>query len=130
MKRIAPTLWLFVLIGALVMAQSRSSRRGWGGYGEGGYPRDGVRTAREIPTHSTGTPVWTNPNSFPQDVHVCPHSLLQRLRGRRLFRGYGAGWKTDMPDSDPESLVPIAADDVDEGRPGRPAFWISRIPSW
>ena len=45
MKRLAPTLIFFVLIGAVVMAQSR--RRGWGGYGEGGYASNGVRTARE-----------------------------------------------------------------------------------
>jgi hypothetical protein len=97
MKRLVPTLAVFVLVGAVVMAQSR--RRGWGGYGEGGYMSNGVRTAREIPSHSTGTPVWTNPNGFTKDAFT-----FARIRYSNGYRGGyyggGAGWTTDLPDSD------------------------------
>ena len=39
-------------------------------YTEGGVPvnQDTVKTAREIATHSTGTPIWTNEAGFEKDV--------------------------------------------------------------
>lgn len=101
MKRLLPTLLVFVAVASLVTAQSRRSRGGWGGYGEGGYVPNSVRTAREIPSHSTGTPVWTNPNGFTKDVFT-----FARIRYTNASRGYygrgggGAGWETDTPDSD------------------------------
>src|SRR5512145_324940 len=103
MKRIFPTLSVFVLIGAVVMAQSRS-RRGWGGYGaygEGGYASNGVKTAREIPSHSTGTPVWTNPNGFSKDAFTFARIRYSNGYGGGGYYGRGgAGWTTDLPDSD------------------------------
>ncbi len=94
MKRAVCTLVFFAVVGAAVMAQSRfgRSRGGWG-YGEG-YAGDSTRTAREIPTHSTGTPVWTNPNGFTKDVFT-----FARIRYSQHYRR-GSGWATDTPDSD------------------------------
>lgn len=59
-----------------------------------------VRTAREIPSHSTGTPVWTNSPGFEKDVFT-----FARIRYTRGPWGPGistsAGdWSTDTPDSD------------------------------
>jgi hypothetical protein len=96
MKRLIPTLVFFGLIGVVALGQSR--RRGWGGYGEGGRSAEGVSTAREIPSHSTGTPVWTNPNGFTRDAFT-----FARIRYSNGYRGGyfgGAGWTTDLPDSD------------------------------
>jgi hypothetical protein len=98
MKRFMPTVLVFVLIGAIVMAQSR--RRGWGGYGEGGYSTNTIRTAREIPTHSTGTPVWTNPNGFTKDAFTFARIRYSNGYGGGYFGRGGAGWTTDLPDSD------------------------------
>ena len=98
MKRLLPTLTVFVLIGAVMMAQSR--RRSWGAYGEGGYSNNGVRTAREIPTHSTGTPVWTNPNGFTKDAFTFARIRYTNAYGGGYFGRGGAGWTTDLPDSD------------------------------
>jgi hypothetical protein len=104
MKRVLPTLSVFVLIGAVVMAQSRSGRRGWGGYGaygEGGYVGSGAKTAREFPSHSTGTPVWTNPNGFTRDAFAFARIRYTNSYGRGYWGGRGgAGWETDLPDSD------------------------------
>jgi hypothetical protein len=98
MKRLLPTLAVFVVIGAVVMGQSR--RRGWGAYGEGGYSSEGVRTAREIPSHSTGTPVWTNPNGFAKDAFTFARIRYSNGYGGGYFGRGGAGWSTDLPDSD------------------------------
>ena len=98
MKRVLPTLAVFVLIGAVVMGQSR--RRGWGAYGESGYSNDGARTAREIPSHSTGTPVWTNPNGFTKDAFTFARIRYTNAYGGGYFGRGGAGWTTDLPDSD------------------------------
>jgi len=72
------------------------------------------RTAREVESHSTGTPNWTNAPAFARDVFT-----FTRIRyssggysgrsGRMSFgsgrsrgeRSYGGGrWATDFPDSD------------------------------
>jgi hypothetical protein len=98
MKRIAPTIFFFVLIGAVVMAQSR--RRGWGGYGESSYGGNGVKTAREIPSHSTGTPVWTNPNGFTRDAFTFARIQYSNGYGGGYFGRGGGGWSIDLPDSD------------------------------
>jgi hypothetical protein len=98
MKRFMPTVLVFVLIGAVVMAQSR--RWGWGGYGEGGHSTNTLRTAREIPTHSTGTPVWTNPNGFTKDAFTFARIRYSNGYGGGYFGRGGAGWTTDLPDSD------------------------------
>jgi hypothetical protein len=105
MTRLLPAMVLFVAASSLVTGQTRG-RRGGGGYGEGGYSSESAQTAREIPSHSTGTPVWTNPNGFAKDVFT-----FARVRytqggyggggyGGYYGRGGGSGWSTDTPDSD------------------------------
>jgi hypothetical protein len=82
---------LFVLGAVGVYAQ----RRGWrGGYGESFVP-EGVRTAREIPSHSTETPTWTNPPGFEGDVFT-----FARIQYTHNQRGRRGGWSTDVPDAD------------------------------
>lgn len=98
MRRCIITLSLFILLGAVVTAQSR--RRGYGGYGEGGYASNSASTAREIPTHSTGTPVWTNPNGFTKDAFAFARIRYANAYGGGYFGRGGAGWSTDLPDSD------------------------------
>ncbi|HEX2851777.1 MAG TPA: DUF4159 domain-containing protein [Opitutaceae bacterium] len=95
MKKTLRTFALFLVLGVLVFAQR------WGG-GEGGYVSEDTKTAREIASHSTGTPEWTNPKGFEKDVFTF-------VRIRYSSGGYGAGgfrrrsgagWTTDLPDSD------------------------------
>lgn len=94
MHRSIPALSLFLVLAGLVLAQ-RSSRGGfWGG--GGGWGRSEVRTAREIPTHSTGTPLWENGKGFESDVFT-----FARIRyGSGYYGRRGGGWATDLPDSD------------------------------
>ncbi len=64
----------------------------------GGELYDGeYRTAREAPSHSTGTPNWTNSSGFERDVFT-----FVRIHYARNPRGsWSAGnWITDFPDSD------------------------------
>ncbi len=82
----------------------------WGGWGgrrsrgdmiatEGGVWVDQtkVRTAREIASHSTGTPEWTNPPAFGHDVFT----FVRIIRDRDPDASPSAGsWITDFPDSD------------------------------
>jgi hypothetical protein len=62
-----------------------------------GWFRDvgNYRTAREIPSHSTGTPTWTNEPGFEKDVFT-----FVRIRYSRGRYAWGGGWATDLPDSD------------------------------
>jgi hypothetical protein len=85
-----------LLTAGLVVAQRRfgGGRGGWGGWGEGWVGPD-TRTAREVPSHSTGTPVWTNPAGFEKDVFT-----FARVRRGRLPYASGGSWSTDTPDSD------------------------------
>jgi hypothetical protein len=72
-------------------------------YTEGGVAVDenAVRTAREIRSHSTDTPMWTNAIGFEKDVFT-----FARIRRAHIPPGTGttslrAGfWFTDFPDSD------------------------------
>ena len=80
-----------VFVGASLCLAQR-----WGG--EGWLPNaDTIRTAREAPSHSTGTPLWTNAPGFGKDVFT-----FARIRYSRAPRGsWSAGnWHTDFPDSD------------------------------
>lgn len=100
MKRLIVTLSVFVVVSVVAVAQSRRSRGFGGSYGEGGYLSGNVQTAREIPSHSTGTPVWTNPNGFTKDVFTFARIRYQNGYGGGFYGRGGAGWTTDLPDSD------------------------------
>lgn len=101
MRRLAVAIGLLLLMGGAVVAQ----RWRWGGgdhgtaYTEGGVAVnvDTVRTAREIASHSTGTPEWTNPPAFAKDVFT----FVRIIRARDPAGARTAGsWITDFPDSD------------------------------
>ncbi len=56
-----------------------------------------VKTAREIASHSTDTPVWKNPPGFEKDVFT----FCRIIRDRDHTGSPSAGsWITDFPDSD------------------------------
>jgi hypothetical protein len=95
---------LVAVLAGLIVAGSLLAQRGGGGFGGGGqiYVPPGARTAREIPTRSTGTPMWENPPTFEADVFT-----FARLRfdtaPRPIYaggRGGRGGWSTDLPDAD------------------------------
>ena len=97
MRRAARIALLFCGAAALVMAQRYGRGGGFWGGGESPVGPD-VRTAREIPSHSTGTPVWENPRGFETDVFT-----FTRIRYTSARRGWGrrsGSWSTDTPDSD------------------------------
>jgi hypothetical protein len=72
--------------------------------GSGVIDEDVVKTAREVASHSTGTPNWTNPPGFDKDVFTFARAIFKVAptsspvpsfhRGRRL------GWWVDYPDAD------------------------------
>jgi|ABSO01.1.fsa_nt_gi Hypothetical protein len=97
--RPAPLIALLAL--ALIVTASAQRRRyGGGSYRqvtEGGVPvPDDAHTAREVDSHSTGTPNWTNPPGFSRDsFSFC------RIRYSDNPNGSSGGtWLTDFPDSD------------------------------
>ena len=98
--RIIPILSAFIVLATVLAAQSSRRRGGWGGYGEGGYATEGATTAREIPSHSTGTPVWTNPKGFTKDVFTFARIRYSPGSYGDGRWGGGSGWTTDTPDSD------------------------------
>ena len=82
-------LGVFALVVALSVAQFR---------GEGWLPNaDTVKTAREVESHSTGTPMWTNSVGFERDAFT--FARIRYLRGPYGSRSAG-NWHTDFPDSD------------------------------
>ncbi|MBC8094576.1 MAG: DUF4159 domain-containing protein, partial [Akkermansiaceae bacterium] len=90
------------LLGGIVFAQRMRGGRGRGGGGnstEGGYYVDvnRVKTAREVASHSTDTPNWTNNPAFARDTFTFVRLVYgQKNSGRRS----GGNWITDFPDSD------------------------------
>ncbi len=92
-------LALFFVLTGLVMAQ-RFGRGGFMGGGEGGAGRGDARTAREIPTHSTGTPMWENPRGFEKDVFTFSRIRYSYGRSAGYYGRRGGSWATDTPDSD------------------------------
>lgn len=96
---------IFVLAVGVSLAQ-RWGGRGWRSsgdtgivYTEGRVPVevDKVRTAREIASHSTETPNWTNPPGFEKDVFT----FVRIIRARDPNGSPTSGnWITDFPDSD------------------------------
>jgi hypothetical protein len=89
--RAAAITFCFLLVASIAFAQRRGGRAWWG---ESNVAED-VRTAREVESHSTGTPEWKNPVGFEQDVFT--FTRVRYLHGGRGGRG---GWSTDIPDSD------------------------------
>ncbi|MEO6245811.1 MAG: DUF4159 domain-containing protein [Opitutaceae bacterium] len=81
-----------VAAGAMLLAQGRF-------FGGGQvYVPPNARTAREIGTRSTGTPLWENPRGFTSEVFT-----FARLRYDAAPRPSGSrrgGWTTDLPDAD------------------------------
>jgi len=110
-KSVLAGLAMLMLAGA-VLGQGfrRGGGRRFGGFGgggrgggwiqtEGGVPVDenAVRTAREIASHSTGSPEWTNSPGFEKDVFT----FVRIIRDHDSAPGYhGGSWITDFPDSD------------------------------
>ena len=93
-------LLLFLVLAVLAFSQGRSRRsNGPVYYTEGGVMVDTnvVKTAREVDSHSTETPVWKNPVGFEKDVFT-----FCRIIRDRDPEGppSSAHWITDFPDSD------------------------------
>jgi hypothetical protein len=70
--------------------------------GGGSVNQETVRTARETASHSTGTPVWTNPKGFEKDVFTFARVVFKSgiTRGNGWGRGRPLGWWIDYPDAD------------------------------
>ncbi|HXJ59283.1 MAG TPA: DUF4159 domain-containing protein [Verrucomicrobiae bacterium] len=95
MRRHALIGLIMLSCGGWLLAQRYRPRYGGG---EGWLPEDApVRTAREVPTHSTEFPRWTNAKGFERDVFT-----FARVRYKRNpYAGWSAGYCfTDFPDSD------------------------------
>src|SRR4051812_25345002 len=95
-------LGLLVASASLSYAQFRRSRYQEGPiyYTEGNEPVDErtVKTAREIASHSTGTPEWKyNTPGFENDVFTFVRIIRDRDPGGSPS---SASWITDFPDSD------------------------------
>jgi hypothetical protein len=91
---------------------------GWGGWGNendlggslvrtegsGVIDEDQVKTAREVASHSTGTPMWENPRGFEKDVFTFCRAIFKvdpTTSPRPSFhRGRRLGWWVDFPDAD------------------------------
>jgi hypothetical protein len=95
-------LVLFLLTALDAPAQRRFG--GWRGGGdegadgtwsEGGWIPADARTPRDVQSHSTGTPMWTNPKGFEKDTFT-----FVRVRRARAPYSDGGNWATDTPDSD------------------------------
>ena len=110
MKRMAFPFCVFLL--SLGAAHAQRRPRGFGGRNgwvdpegshliqtEGGFlvNEDTVRTAREIASHSTGTPEWTNAPGFDADALTFVRIIRDRDPGSCPSAG---PWITDFPDSD------------------------------
>jgi len=103
-----------LFVAAVCLAQFRNRRgrdfpEGVPGSGhlvriEGGLVvnEDEIRTAREVGSHSSGTPDWTNAAGFEDDVFTFTRVIFQtdtRPRGSRT-RFRWLGWWVDYPDAD------------------------------
>jgi hypothetical protein len=89
-----PGVRLLAALALLLTAGAAMSQYGWG---RRDIDVDVYRTARDIPSHSTGTPVWTNRAGFEKDCFT----FVRLKYGRNpVRRTRGGGWATDLPDSD------------------------------
>src|SRR5204862_5850292 len=114
MRKSALALLVLAVAAGVLLAQRRPSDgrrlgRGWGAGShvietEGGdlVDEETVRTAREIASHSTGTPTWTNDPAFARDVFTFVRVLYTRApQGPDIsWSASRWGWITDFPDSD------------------------------
>jgi len=96
MSRSGTRTWVvlgMILLTVALVAQRRGRRGGGRFYYRGGG--EGARTARELPSGSTGTPVWTNRAGFEKDTFT-----FCRIRYTWNGENRGGDWETDAPDSD------------------------------
>jgi hypothetical protein len=70
--------------------------------GGGLLDQDRVRTAREVASHSTGTPSWENPRAFEKDVFTFARAIFNVTPNTAPGHGWGQrfGWWVDFPDAD------------------------------
>src|SRR5690606_18130390 len=72
--------------------------------GSGVIDEDVVKTAREVASHSTGTPDWSNPKGFEKDVFTFARAIFKvgptRSPVPSFHRGRRLGWWVDYPDAD------------------------------
>ncbi len=95
MKHFSLLLILVFLFAGVSLAQRF---RGRGGGGEGWLSENApVRTAREVPTHSTEMPRWTNAPGFEKDVFTFARIRYHRNPSAPRSAAYCF---TDFPDSD------------------------------
>lgn len=88
---------LYIISAFLLLALAAVFAQRWGyggGWGGESYVPDDAKTAREVPSHSTGTPNWTNAPGFDKDVFTFVRIIRERKPGS------GGSWTTDTPDSD------------------------------
>src|SRR5437016_7309402 len=90
----------YSLLAVILLADGLGTAQRWRGWGDPYSPEyETCRTARQIASHSTGTPSWTNQPGFEKDVFT-----FARIRRGRIPYWTGsrrAGeWWTDFPDSD------------------------------
>jgi Domain of unknown function (DUF4159) len=85
-----------LIFGVLISFAILATGQGWWGGGEANIDENThYKSPREVPSHSTGTPVWTNSAGFDKDVFTFAR-VIRSHNGR-----YGRGtWSTDTPDSD------------------------------
>jgi len=114
MKSAGMILLILVIALGVGLAQRRpgGSRGGGRDLGQGSHivwteggdlvDEDTVRTAREIASHCTGTPTWTNDPAFSRDVFTFVRVLYTRApQGPDIsWTASRWGWITDFPDSD------------------------------
>lgn len=85
----------------LLAAVAFAQMRGGGSYRGGGeiFVPESTRTAREVDSRSTGTPVWTNAPGFETDAFTFTRVRYDKDPNRYHRPGVG-GFTTDFPDSD------------------------------
>src|SRR4030095_5641591 len=94
MKKFALTFLIFALAASAVLAQRRGRGGGYrdGWYGGESWISEDAQTAREVPTHSTGTPTWTNAPGFEKDVWT-----FVRIKRGRSYYSSGGSWAAGAP---------------------------------
>jgi hypothetical protein len=105
-KKIGIILLFSFIVAALVVAQRFGGFGGRRGFGGGGGGFETARTAREIPSGSTGTPVWTNTHGFEKDVFT-----FARVR---CDRSQNDPWDGGRAGQRLESFLAATTDDLNE----------------